>query len=418
MTRWAALCIPLLASLHASAGETPLIAVVGAHLPDVHAEGQAELAGALASTIAKTGRARAVHGSSVGLHIAGRQQVILEEALLSEGRALLAEGRNLYNQALPADAIPVLRQAIERLEDGVLGGDLRDLWEAHLALGTCAAAEGDDEGAARAFRDAIALNPKRAPDPALYPPDVVARYDAVRAESLARTASIEVRAPVGHALSIDGVEVGRTPWTQAGLLPGTHHLRAVAPGSLARARISLDGEPLSVSLDARPPTLAGGGATEAAQARQIGALYRAFGRHTEGVDYVLLTGTTGSFVHLQLYDVRGDTFSRATSVPFAGDAADEARQTLPLLLNLLDDGGRLPAANTQPGAVALDRSANAPLAALLTEPIDLVVSPPRKRRTALWVGLGAGLVAAAGAGTAAALTSGPRYDGTVIIGPF
>lgn len=421
MTRHVPICILLLAAGRARAADVPVIAVVGVHQPDVHLAEQEDLAEDLAELVERTDKASAAAGRAVGRHVAGRQQIILEEALLSAGRKLLAEGRNLHDQALPAEAIPVLEQAIARLEEGVaVAGDLRDLWEAHLVLGTSHHALGAEEAAGAAFQDAVALNPGRSPDPAVYPPDVTALYDAVRTNSQARAADLEIRSsrPLA-ALLIDGVPTAGAPTLARGLLPGTHHLRGSGPGLLALGRVRLDGESSAIDLNPVEPTLGQAAESEAARARQVTDLYRSFGRHAEGVDYVLLAGTAGSLLHLQLYDVRADTFSRPTSAPFVDQVDDEVRQTLPLLLNLLGDSGRIAADATQATAVPLDRGANPLLASLLLEPVTFEVVEPRNRRLGLWIGLGAGVLAATGAGVAVAATrSGPSYDGTVIVLPL
>jgi hypothetical protein len=215
------------------------------------------------------------------------------------------------------------------------------------------------------------------------------------------------------------VPTAGAPTLARGLLPGTHHLRGSGPGLLALGRVRLDGESSAIDLNPVEPTLGQAAESEAARARQVTDLYRSFGRHAEGVDYVLLAGTAGSLLHLQLYDVRADTFSRPTSAPFVDQVDDEVRQTLPLLLNLLGDSGRIAADATQATAVPLDRGANPLLASLLLEPVTFEVVEPRNRRLGLWIGLGAGVLAATGAGVAVAATrSGPSYDGTVIVLPL
>lgn len=426
MTRGAPICILLALAGPALGADDPVIGMVGAHVSDVHAGDRMDLERALAVAVDRSGRASALGGSGIAGAIFGRQQIILEEALLSDGRRLLGEGRNLRNQALFEDALPVLEQAVARLEDGVLAGDLRDLWEAWVLRGACHLALGQEEPAAVALQQAVALNAVRVPDPALYPPDLVTLHDAVRSAGGARTTTLTVTTPRELAVSVDGgppvvVGTGETggQLRLADRLPGTHHVRGSAPGWHASVRVVLDGSPVTTALEPGRPTLGTPSTSDAARARQTTDLYRAFGRHTEGVDYLLLAGTAGTLLHLQLYDVRADAFSRPTSVPFADTLDDEIKQMVPLLLTLIGPDGSLSADNTQASAVPLDRSTNARIASLLLDPPSLEAPRIRRKRTGLWVGLGAAVLAAGGTGAAvAAASGGPRYDGTITIGPI
>ncbi|MEZ4320065.1 MAG: hypothetical protein R3F61_21320 [Myxococcota bacterium] len=421
MTRCLALSIPLFWATPAFAADTPVIAVVGLHQPGVHLDDERKVSRALAAAVERTHRAATLVGMEVGPSIVGRQQIILEEALLAGGRKLLAEGQNLYNQAQPEAAVPVLTEAIAALEDGVVvSGELRDLWEAKLALGTSHVALGDEASARAAFRDAIALNAARSPDPVLYPPDVTGLFDEVRAESRANPVVLKVVAAEPLDVWVDGTSVGKTPVTVPDVLPGVHHIRARGPERMATDHVMLDGTSVTVELTPTEPTLGGAADSPVLRARETTALYRAFGRHTEKVDFVLLAGTDETLLHLQLYDVSADTFSMPTSIPYADGAEDEALKTVPLLLNLLDPSGRLPSNATAPSAVPLDRGTNPQLAALLTEPITPVAAGRKRGGRAGWiVGIGVGVLAASGAGIGiAAANSGPRYDGTVTIGPL
>ncbi|MCB9673689.1 MAG: hypothetical protein H6737_01155 [Alphaproteobacteria bacterium] len=421
MTRCIGLCIPLLWAVPAFGAEPPVIAVVGVHQPGVHLETQSKVSKSLATAVERTKRAAALEGDALGPTIAGRQQIILEEALLASGRKLLAEGQNLYNQAQPEAALPVLEEAIDALEAGVvLSGELRDLWDAQLALGTAHMALGDTGAASSSFRRAVALNPARSPDPALYPPDVTALFDDVRAASRTQTSAIAVASAEPLDVWVDGASVGKTPTTVKDVLPGVHYVRAHAPERTASARVEVGDEPVNVVLEATEPTLGAGAGSSALRGRETTALYRALGRHSEGVDFVLLAGTEEALLHLQLYDVARDTFSIPTSIPYTGEAEDEALQTLPLLLNLLTPEGELPANATQASAVPLDRGVNPQLASLLMEPIQPFVAKPRRGgRTAVLVGIGVGVLAASGAGIGIAASSGgPRYHGTVVVGPL
>ncbi len=425
MTRCLALSIPLLWAAPALAAERPTIAVVGFHASDVHGDDAEKLSESLAEAIERSKRAIPIEGDDLGPAIAGRQTIILEEALLARGRTLLAEGRNLYNQAQPEAAVPILNDAIEALEDGVVvAGEMRDLWDARLVLGTSELARGDREAAARAFRDAIALNAGRSPDPALFPPDVTGLYAEVRAESASGTASLQVTSPGSMDVWVDGMPSGKTPATVGDLMPGVHYVRARSDEKMATARMQVEpGSEAVARLEPVEPTLGVGSDNEARRAREIARLYRALGRHMKGVDYVLVAGTDATQVQVQLYDVQAEVFSQPTRVPFSGDPSDEATTALPLVLGVLDDDGGLPAERTQAGAIPLDRGANPVLASLLLDPVEPTSIRTRRGNTGLWVGLGiaSGVVVLGATATAIGVgvaNQGPRNKGTVVVLPF
>src|SRR5690606_36950496 len=124
------------------------------------------------------------------------------------GRRLLDDGRHLYNQAQPEDAVPVLRRAIASLELGqAAAADVRDLWEAWVYLGTSLQALERADEADAAFRSAAALSPARSPNPGLFPPPVVQAWAAARDALRAQAVTLRIDAPGDALLLLDGVEV-------------------------------------------------------------------------------------------------------------------------------------------------------------------------------------------------------------------
>src|SRR5687767_304847 len=135
MTRQLAACT-LGLTLAGAAQAVPTVAVVGIHQAELTPEAQLESAEAIAKVIDDSGKADGKTPKEVSQLLAGKEEVVLREGLLGEGRRLFAEARNLYNQASWADAIPVLESAIASLERGIPGSNTtRELWEAWVYLG-------------------------------------------------------------------------------------------------------------------------------------------------------------------------------------------------------------------------------------------------------------------------------------------
>src|SRR5437868_3409486 len=114
----------------AGAQSRPNIAVVGLHQPGTSFDDEKLAVGELVTAITATNRFDAIDASVMQDHIRGREEIVLEEAFFGPGRRLLDDGRLLYEQAQPADAIPVLQEAVETLRVGMsTANSSRDLWE-------------------------------------------------------------------------------------------------------------------------------------------------------------------------------------------------------------------------------------------------------------------------------------------------
>lgn len=419
----------------ASAGEMPSVGVVGVHRAELDAAGQRRVVGALAEAIERTGRAEALTPAEVARTVQGREEVVLSDGLLGPGRRLLDDGRHLYNQAQPEEAIPVLRRAIASLELGQAAAtDVRDLWEAWMYLGTSLLAVERAEEADVAFRSAAALIPARSPNPGLFPPPVVEAWTAARDALRAQAVTLRIEAPGDARLVLDGVEVGRGSATVEGVLPGDHHLAARGDGVQAYERLTLfppsgdgEGRVVDVRLTLGPPTLGRAAEGAAARSRQTGALYRALGDHARNVDLLLLAGTTDDVLHLQLYSPPTDSFGQAVDVPIDGELVDAAARGVPLLFEAVGPDGALAVGHTSPLALPLDVGSNVALATLLVHPRP-TPSPDRPKVArsgprVLPLLLGAAGVAAIGTGayfgvSAVTGVTGPRHDGTIRVGPF
>lgn len=427
MTRLTLPCI--LFTSPAWAADTPVVAVVGIHQNQLDAGAQEVLHARIVESLDATGTVDALPAADVAAAIAGRESVILGDALLGEGRRFLADGTNLYNQAVPEDAIPVLEKAIEALGFGLAASNTtKELWEAWMMLGTCQHAADRPTEARASWQKAAALNPGRAPSPALYPPDVVAGFTAARALLDGSKRALSVSAPANATIWVDGVEQGAAPVTVADLLAGTHHVVARGDGRTGYAAIDLQAGSVPFELDVQlgAPTLGGASGTVAGRARQTAWLYRGVGQHAQGVDVLLVAGTDGSDLYLQWYLPKVDAFSTPIQIPVQGDADDEVMAALPALVAQLDASGGLATDRTSPSAAPLAVGANSYLAALLLDPrapASVTVDEGGRRRTGLIAAIagGGGLALVAGGVLAAVALGGsdvPPDGGTIIVGPF
>lgn len=420
----------------ASADELPSVGVVGLHVAGLDVADQHRAIDALSEAIEQSGRAVVLGPTEMARALRGREEVVLADGLLGPGRRLLADGRHLYNQAQPEEALPVLQRAIRSLELGQAAAqDIRDLWEAFIYLGTALQALEREEEAREAFGRAAALHPARSPNPALFPPSVLDAWKTARDALQAQAVPLRIEVPGQELILLDGVEVGRGSTTVEGVLPGVHHLTARGDGMAAYQRLTIDvpaeGEandgPVEVRLNPGPPLLGRAAESNTARAHQAGALYRALGEHARGVDLLLLAGSTTDMMHFQLYAPGTDSFGRPLEVPLDGPLAATAQQALPSLFETVAPDGSLSAEHTSPLAVPLDVGANVALATLLTSPSRAPQSPApvaaKRGPRVLPVVLGVVGAAALGSGTwygVKALTGddGSRYHGTIRIGPY
>jgi hypothetical protein len=147
------------------------------------------------------------------------------DALLTEASIHGAELREVEALASLAEAA---RQC-EQLAD--VAGATAWCAESQRRLGLTAAQAGLDELSASAFRRAVALEPARALLPAEAPPQLVARYETVRAAfASAPEGELRVRADVsGAQVFLDDVPQGVAPLSIRAKL-GRHALRVEASG--------------------------------------------------------------------------------------------------------------------------------------------------------------------------------------------
>lgn len=152
---------------------------------------------------------------------------------LDEAQSLLESGRQSYENVELPDAITALTASVEAFEGA--GGALEDptaLGDALLLLGAAYTLADQQNDARRVFARLHVLQPGRRPDPNVFPPDIVTRFErAAPRDARSPSASIEVRSePDGAEVFVDGVARGTTPMTVHGLVSGSHIVRVTRPG--------------------------------------------------------------------------------------------------------------------------------------------------------------------------------------------
>ena len=436
-----ALLLLALSTTSALAQEAVMVGVVGAHDAAMAPAAQEELSRVLVDAIDAVPGLDGLAPNEVGQRLLGRKELVIEEALLTSGRARLDEGRALYQQAQ-------LQAAAETLEDaaGLLAAELAytrkaaDLWDAWMLLAAVELSRDGADAAKRAVRSAIAVAPARRVDPIVFPPSVVALHAAEREASMANAGTLTVESVSGDARAwLDGVELGDTPATAAEVPPGPHVLAIHQPnGDMASEQVALGPrQEVTTSLAAAAPRLGVAAESGLARRQQMAALYRSVGSRA-ALDVVVLVGRTDDLVQVQLYIPGSDAFS--TPRPVGAMPTPETVGAAVLgALEEVDELGRLKvsAAMGMPLSVGID--SNATLArVLLAQDISVastaVVSERPSRRPArtprtgssdkklsplVWVGIGVGAAAVAGGvATAVALSNnGGTPSGTVVLKP-
>ncbi len=426
---------PLLGWALAVAGAAE-IGLVGVHDDALSVEEQRRLADRIAQSIGRVEGHEVVLPDALLLRYLGREDLILEEAFGLEGRNLVDEGRLLYQQAELDDAVVVLEGGVRALEASVqVTRSIRSLWEAQMLLGTARWGVGREMAARDAVADAVALQPGRRPDPAVYPPALLELYEEERALAEGDAAALTVQSAVaGARVWVDGREVGAAPVVVPGLLPGAHHVHVRADDQVGYVRVEMDGgQATAVAPQLGAPSLGAAPRTVGARAQSVAALYEAIGRFSR-VDVLLVVGTVDGVWEVQLFHPATDTFGTPVVLDTLGNPDAIADAAERLVRGLRPDGSMPPSA-TAFAALPLDVSTNRLLARDLLAPAPPAAPPepvevPRepapdvlvegRPKWPVWLGVGLGVVAVGAGATALGVVLGGDAEGaggTLIIGP-
>jgi hypothetical protein len=419
----------------ASAAE---IGLVGVHDAGLTLEEQRRLAERIALSIDRVEGHEVLLPDELLLRYLGREDLILQEALAFEGRKMVEDGRLLYQQAELEDAAAVLEGGVRSLEQSVaVTRSVRELWEAYMLLATARLGAGLEPAARDALADAVALQPGRRPDPAVFPPSILELYEEERELAEGDAAALTIQSPVpGARVWVDGRDVGAAPVVVPGLMPGLHHVHLRAGEQVGYVRVDLQGgAPSTIAPKLGAPALGSSPRSAGLRTQSIAQLYESIGRFA-GVDVLVLVGTLDDVWEVQLFHPATDTFGAPVVLDTLGNPDAIADAAERLVRGLRPDGSMPPSA-TAFAALPLDVSTNALLAAnllapVIPEPEAMEPTEPGPRAPApevpvadkpkwpVWLGVGLGVVAAGAGATALGVVLGGREEpagGTIVIGP-
>jgi hypothetical protein len=150
---------------------------------------------------------------------------------LRVARAKLELGRTAYLDLRLDEATVLLQEAVESFDQAMSAlEDPTDLGQSLLFLGAVQVYNGDRRGAQRTFERLHVQMPHIRPDPNVFAPDVVQRYEQAAVRAMDAQITVESDPP-GAVAYVDFVPRGLTPVTIGDLPRGAHTIRVVAPGS-------------------------------------------------------------------------------------------------------------------------------------------------------------------------------------------
>ncbi len=151
---------------------------------------------------------------------------------LSRGRERLEAGRQAYLNLELDQAVELLGGAIDDFDVAAPAlEDPQDLGDALLFLGASQTFAGQSRAARRTFERLHVQMPHIQPDPNLFNPDVLQRYEQAAPRGGASAGLTIESEPPGAVAYVDFVPRGRTPVTIDGLMQGVHNVRVTRPGA-------------------------------------------------------------------------------------------------------------------------------------------------------------------------------------------
>jgi hypothetical protein len=332
------------------------LVVVGAHVQD-------DSGLDLLDSVHRLPGVKPVGPEAVRARIGGRGSRIVDDALLADGRRLLAEGRVLFEHADLETAKDRITAAVTALEKGMSGStDGRPLVEALLVQGNLGLAMGEREAGRSAFRQVLLMDPERELDPVHYPPKVLALFQEVRSEVLkVPFGSLSVEVDDARAsIHVDGRHMGEGSMVVKSLPAGRHHV-LVSGSSGRRTYASVEiqsGRKLSFRPELSDYYIGQPARSEAEREIQTASLYRSLGdQTTEGL--VLIAGETGvDEVAVQLYETRTGNFSTVLRSEASGDASGAIVAILPGVIDFLTPSGGLKPGSVSTEGLGLNLSTN------------------------------------------------------------
>jgi hypothetical protein len=152
---------------------------------------------------------------------------------LARARERLEEGRQAYLNLELGQAIESLTAAVADFDAAAAAlEDPNDLGQALLFLGASLAFEGRTRDAQRVFARLHVQMPHVQPDPNLFNPDVIARFESARPRGTASASIVVESDPPGAIAYVDFLARGATPITVSGLHAGDHIVRVTRAGAI------------------------------------------------------------------------------------------------------------------------------------------------------------------------------------------
>jgi hypothetical protein len=348
------------------------VVIVGVHLPQQSERAAQRTTEQMVSVVDRQSGLKAIAPEVIRARVRGQGDQILDQALTGRGRAMLAEGRILFEQADLEGSLVRLTDAVGSLESAMAGTtESRHLVDALLLVGMVQLSMGQADAARQSYKRVLRLDPARELDTVHYPPKVVNLFQEVRGAVLAAPrASIMVQAKDPKArVYVDGRLRGQGRVMVDDLITGPHHVLVsadsghrnytvvdVVPGSqkLVTARLTRR----FVGLAAETDTL---------RSRQVAELYKALGDRVTG-GLVLLGGELSpSTVGLQIFEPRTGNFSRILTAASGGDSSAALVSLAAQVSGFLNQSGVLRADQVGGAAISVDIGANSILAQVLLE---------------------------------------------------
>ena len=409
----------------ALAARLPEVAVVGVHVQGLDEEGGEEASARIGEAIERTQAMTYVEPQFASAKLKGREALVLEDFALKSGQDLLEEGRVLYQNAEPDQAIPMLEMAAEELEAGIAAtGNTDFLIDTWLTLGLAYTGMGDVDNANRAYREVVVLDPTRELDPISYPPEVIEAYRAIHGEVMAQgTGSLALNASVQNAeIFVDGRSVGLAPVTVDNLPVGRHRVFVTAEGGLrAYEEVLIEaGGTRKLSLQIEERQITKPAEDRYGRSAQIESLYGAVGGYSQ-TPLVLLAGETGEGqVAVLLYSSRSRNFSHFLTAPAGEDPVGAIVDLIPAMGSYVTETGDIRPERVSVSVPPFVVSDNAVLEQILLDPNEEVQIQYIEKGAPwyLWAAGGGIALAGVGVGVYAWLNAGgdeAQDNGTITI---
>lgn len=222
---WAVLALFWPGLVQAQTGLT--VAQVGIHTREVEPAGVQKVSGAISQALKSATNWTIIDSQAVQTRMASKRGPVQAAIFHGEAEQLLAEARILMEQAEFPQAAVTLDQARESIlfyrEHLTTQAELIDI---HLTLSLLYVGLGEQQKALTELRRVASYNPKLQLDPQRFPPDVIDSYQAIRAEVISSSGSLEVTStPPGARVYVDGALRGETPVVIQGIPSGEHFIR-------------------------------------------------------------------------------------------------------------------------------------------------------------------------------------------------